>query len=189
MSNSYLPPSDFLRECFSYDPLTGIFLWRHRPEHHFEKPHLARTWNARLAGSPAFGSRGKGGYAQCEVAYEGRRVRLRASRVAYKIITGEEHYLIDHKNQIPDDDRFSNLRVATPVQNNWNVSGRPSKVLPKGVHFAKGRFSARIALDGRKLHLGVFNSPSEAHAAYCAKAITAHGTFFNPGPRRDTIWD
>lgn len=185
-----LPPIEFLRECFSYDPDTGAFVWKLRPEHHFERESIARVWNLRFAGSPAFISvERNGGYLKAEVVYKGSRYRLRASRVAYKFVTGEEHPLIDHENRVVTDNRFKNLRPATNTLNMANTIGRPDKVLPKGVFSEKGKFVASMSVGNRKQRLGRFASPAEAHAAYCAAARAQHGEFFNPGPERPSIFD
>lgn len=48
-----LPDAAFLRECLSYDPLTGMLTWRKRPRHHFPSEPAHGTWNTRWAGRPA----------------------------------------------------------------------------------------------------------------------------------------
>ena len=189
MTADYLPPTEFLRECFLYDPENGTFFWKHRPERHFGKPHIARVWNLQFAGRPAFVGRDKDGYARCEVRYGGRRVRVRASKVAYKLMTGEEHELLDHRNRVRTDNRFENLRPARPIDNSRNCEGKPDRLLPKGVFFEQGKFAASLSLHQRKVRLGRFATPSEAHAAYCAAASKLFGEFFNPGPPKFTIWD
>ena len=55
MANTPLPPLEFLRECFDYDPETGAFRWRRRPARHFSDPDTAQQWNARYAGTEALG--------------------------------------------------------------------------------------------------------------------------------------
>lgn len=35
--------------------------------------------------------------------------------------------------------------------------------------------------EGKKIHLGLFESPSEAHLAYCEAAKKLHGEFANFG--------
>ena len=42
MAARKLPDIDYVREALSYDPATGIFIWRERPAHHFPD---AKTWN------------------------------------------------------------------------------------------------------------------------------------------------
>lgn len=190
MSARPLPPIEFLRECFSYDPAVGKFCWRLRPSHHFGADEIARSWNSKFAGTPAFVHvERNGGYLKSEVVYLGKRYRLRASRVAYALMTGDEPPLVDHKNRRVTDNRFENLRAATAIDNSRNVSGKPGKVLPKGVFFDHNRFRASLSLKHRKLHLGSYDSPSEAHAAYCAAASKLFGEFFDPGPVKPTIWD
>lgn len=189
MAKSYLPPIEFLRECFSYDPETGLFRWNPRPVHHFAAEHVQRYWNTQNAGARAFTQIDPDGYHRAEVRFEGRRVRLKGHRVAFKLMTGLEPENVDHRNLNPLDDRFANLRAATWTDNARNKTGRTDKVLPKGV-FASGRkFRAVVHRGGSKVRLGTFDTPAEAHAAYCAYASRHHGEFFNPGPSRPSIFD
>lgn len=44
--NAY-PPAGYLRECFQYEPDTGVLTWRIRPDNHFHSVGIARRF-ARL---------------------------------------------------------------------------------------------------------------------------------------------
>lgn len=78
------------------------------------------------------------------------------------------------------DNRRANLRVCTSAENlqntgkyNTNTSGF------KGVSWHKShkKWVAQIQVNNKKIHLGYFNSPEEAHAVYCRFALELHGTF------------
>ena len=181
MASNPLPPIDFLRECVDYDPETGRFVWRERPLSHFREDHIGRTWNKRLAGLTAFTTVDRDGYLRGEVLQlDGPRWRVRAHRAAFLLMTGRTPDLVDHINGRPDDNRWANLREADSLGNARNR--RSKKGLPKGVFAGyKGRFEARIGYQDRKIYLGIYDTPGEAHAAYCAFAQRHHGEFFNDG--------
>lgn len=189
MDRNYLPPIEFLRECFSYEPETGAIRWNTRPASHFPSVEHAYHWNLRHSGTLAFQGRDAEGYGRSEVRYEGRRIRTRASRVIFKLMTGREPEQIDHVNGDETDDRWSNLRAATNTDNARNKIGRQTKHWPKGVFVVGRKFQAQINIGNDTHRLGLFETPSEAHAAYCAAARAIHGEFFNPGPPRPTIFD
>jgi hypothetical protein len=73
-----------------------------------------------------------------------------------------------------------NLRRATRSQQVINRRrGRNNTSGYKGVswHKASGKWRASIRVDGRQIHLGLFDTPELAYAAYCAAAIKYHGEF------------
>ena len=188
-----LPPVEFLQECFRYDPETGALYWRHRPDHHFSTALRATQWNSRHSGSPAlrtFAVRSDGSHKTLrgEFIYGGRRFRVSAHRVIFKLMTGEEPEMVDHKNCDSLDNRWANLRAATAVTNRQNNRGRKT-VLPKCVSFEKGRFRAIGGVGAKNISLGSYGSPAEAHAAWCAWAKPLHGEFFNPGPPSASVFD
>lgn len=89
--------------------------------------------------------------------------------------------LADHRNRCAVDNRDSNLREATPSQNAMNR--RKVALLSKGVTLNKGRFRARITVDGKCTYLGRFDTEKEAAAAYAQAAAHLHGEFASVGAR------
>lgn len=51
----------------------------------------------------------------------------------------------------------------------------------KGVNSIGKRWRARITVLGLRIDLGSYDTPEEAHAAYCAAARTYFGEFANHG--------
>lgn len=85
---------------------------------------------------------------------------------------------IDHINGIRTDNRIANLRLATLAENRRNriCIGKLGK---KGVTLtaSRCRYRSRIAVNGQRHHLGYFDTPEEANAAYAVAARRLHGEF------------
>lgn len=177
MAARILPTPEQLRELLRYEPDTGKLFWRQRPREMFNSDRSAATWNKRFAGQQAFATKHRRGYLCGVVSYE----KVLAHRAAWALHHGEwPAEQIDHVNGIKTDNRIANLRAATHAENLHNMrahTGNPSKL--KGVTFdkARGRWMARIMTDRKELNLGRFDTPEEAHAAYCAAAQKHHGEF------------
>lgn len=95
-----------------------------------------------------------------------------------------KYQLVDHINGDTLDNRRENLRIATLSQNAMNRKiRRDSKSGFKGVkwHNKTKKWTATIAVDGKYHYLGYYNTPEEAHEAYCEKAKELHGEFANLG--------
>ena len=90
---------------------------------------------------------------------------------------------LDHINGDRSDNRIRNLREANRSQQCWNSIGRSKLGFPKGVSTCHNRYKAQIEIDGRTIYLGVYDTPDEAHAAYCSYAKDIHGEFFCDGVR------
>lgn len=153
-----------LREVLDYDRETGVFAWK------------VTTSNRAKAGTIA-GHKHIFGYTIIMV--DGHRYP--AHRLAWLYQTGKwPNQIIDHINGCPNDNRFSNLREATHVENSRN-SRKPSNNTSgfKGVRLDKrwNRWVAEIRTDGKRKSLGRFDTPDEAYAAYCAAAEEYHGQF------------
>lgn len=152
-----------LKELLHYDPETGIFTRRIGS-------------GGKLAGSIA-GSRDSCGYLQSKVDGRGHLNH----RLAFLYTTGmfpPAH--IDHINGVVDDNRWCNLRHTSRSENLHN-QGEPRRDNTSGflgVSWSKDKqkWRAQIKLHGRIYHLGYFDDPAVAHAAYLAAKDNLHPT-------------
>jgi len=156
-----------LREVLDYDPETGVLTWR-----------LRLSPKCRL-GDPA-GQIGAQGY---------RKIRLDgkyypASHLAWFHYYGEApSRLVDHKDRDKSNDRIENLRLATSSENarNRKRSSLSTTGLKGASRFNSPRnakkFRSTITVDGKRIHLGQFDTAEEAHAAYAEKVAELHGEF------------
>lgn len=100
----------------------------------------------------------------------------------------------DHINRDKLDNRRSNLRVCSHVQNQFNSrirdfrAGRPVTCKYKGVYVAKGKYIAKIGREGKKVYLGSYADPVEAAKAYDAAARRLHGEFALTNFPEDHSW-
>lgn len=158
-----------VRAALDYDLETGLFRWRERQD-------MRACWNSKHAGKIAT-YRNSAGY----IGVRLNGVLRYAHRLAWLYVYGEwPDGDVDHINRDKADNRIENLRLATRSQNNAN-SCRPRTNTSgfKGVSWsnAVGRWKAEIRARGKRYHLGYFDTPEEAHTAYCAAAKELHGEF------------
>jgi len=150
-----------LRELLECDPESGTFTRR----------LASGRWKA---GTPAGGVRPDG---YTHIYIDGRfymRHRLVWFFVHGKWPSGQ----LDHKNGAEKGDGITNLRPATPRQNSRNRGPQTNnKSGLKGVNWHQGKWRATILRQGKHAHLGYFNTPTLAHAAYKQAAQTLHGEF------------
>lgn len=152
--------ADRLREILAYDPETGVFTWK------------VRTANCVRVGDVA-GSFDDKGYIKIKI--DGRMHK--AHRLAWLYVHGVwPKSGIDHVNSVRDDNRSANLREATQAENmqNERVSRSNNKTGFLGVAPSYGKFQAQIWVGGKKMHIGTFDTPEEAHAAYLAAKREFH---------------
>jgi hypothetical protein len=84
----------------------------------------------------------------------------------------------DHINQNKLDNRIENIREVTNAQNSRNrINQKPPKSGYKGVSFHRGRYTARIMVDGKVFNLGSFDDPISAAKIYNEAALKYHGEF------------
>jgi hypothetical protein len=155
-----------LKELLSYDPLTGVFIWR-----------IDR------------GGKKAGDIAGCKkrtyilISVDDRVYR--AHLLAWLYMTGEwPDRFVDHHDLDKHNNAWINLRRATKSQNMANVGLIKSNASGfKGVsHYRAGErygkpWQASIGKDGRSRHLGHFATKEEAHAAYVCAAESLFGEF------------
>lgn len=103
--------------------------------------------------------------------YEGRLVY--AHRLAFFMKTGRWPHMIDHRNGVRHDNRWSNLREVDAHQNCINKA--VARTLP-GAHFHKpsGRYKSAIVVRGKSVHLGYFCSAEAASRAYISAKRKHH---------------
>ena len=144
-----------LRELH-YDPETGVFTHR-------------RT------GKPAGNALPDGRLRIC-VDYRS----YKAHRLAWLYVHGDwPNGCVDHINRDPSDNRIANLRDTTKAENTQNVTAarKSSRLGLLGVRKVWRRYAARIKADGQERHLGYYDTPEEAHAAYLGAKRELHPGF------------
>lgn len=151
-----LPSQAELLHLFSYNPETGVLLWRNPPGRRL-KP-------GQVAGNicPAYGYRVVG------LTCQGRKLLLRVHRVVWKMMTGVEPPVrIDHINRDRLDNRWANLRDGSGTVNHDNkeykrFGAKANEGLPTGIsRHGRGYMAKR-----QNRYLGTFDTVEQARAAY-----------------------
>ena len=168
MAHKALPTPEVLRQLVKYDPMTGHFEWLPRSGD--------VAWTNRFAHRPAFTCKTPRGYLTGTINYVG----VLAHRAAWAYVKGEWPQLgIDHINRQPWDNRISNLRLATPSENQRNRRVKAATSSYRGVSWnsVHRHWRAQIKVHGRITVLGNFRNEEEAARAYDAAAPRLHGEF------------
>lgn len=153
LANSHSVNQKKMHELFNYNPETGIIKWK-------------KSRGGKLAGSLA-GSVGDTGYLNIMI----NGTTYKAHRLIWLYSYGylPEHQ-IDHINRVRDDNKLSNLRAISPQCNTRNCklyNNNTSGI--KGVSVTKnGRWKARIVVDYKSKHLGIYKSIENAACARLA---------------------
>ena len=143
-----------LKELLHYSPDSGIFTW---------KLSTARCIKpGDIAGCKSLG--------YIRIRIDGKIYQ--AHRLAWLYHYGEwPKYGLDHINRIKDDNRIENLRDVDQYENMRNT-GNPSDNTSgiKGISWHKkaNKWMARIAVNGKDKHLGLYKS---FHNAVCARHV------------------
>lgn len=150
--------ADRLRQLVAYNPETGVFTW------------IAKRRKCR-----------PGDVAGCLMGTGYRAIRLDnnlhyAHRLAWLYVTGQwPAQQIDHANGDRADNRFSNLREATNIENAHNRRKRKSNTSGyTGVRKENSRWAASIKVNYKAIRLGLFGTPEEAHQAYLSAQEKYH---------------
>lgn len=155
--------AELVRKLLDYDPATGNLHWKY---------DMRRV--------PADGVAGM----LCSDGY--RRIGINkkqypAHRIVWLHAYGElPDCDIDHINHDRSDNRIENLRLATRSEN-----VHAQRILPRntsgyrGVHWSKEdkRWIAQIKIGGKGYHIGSFQNPEDASAAYQAASAKHFGEF------------
>lgn len=153
-------PLPVLKAVLHYEPATGVFT------------HIR---SGRVAGATRPDGR-------IQISIKGKLYR--AHRLAWLYVFGEMPAKeIDHINGNPTDNRITNLREATPIENKWNRRV-VNKIGFKGVQRVHpNSYMATITIHKKRTYLGCFKTPEEAHAVYSSAAKQHFGAFACEGER------
>ena len=147
-----------VRRLFNYNPYTGIFTRRiDRP------PHKA----GEIAGYNCHG------YIRIKITNQ----TYSAHRLAWLYVYGACPVgEIDHINGNCSDNRISNLRDVSHMKNceNKRKARADNKSGLLGVSKADNSWRAQIQVNGKKFHIGVFETKEEAHLAYIKAKRSLH---------------
>lgn len=187
------PTPEDLRVLLKYDPDTGKLFHNQRPERFFpdtpRRPNAMAIWNSRFAGKEAFTCTDAYGYKIGHICGCG----LKAHRVAWAIMTGKwPTDDIDHINGQRSDNRWQNMRSATRAQNlsNGHVTTGTSRF--RGVHWANGKWHARLSHKNKTVNIGSFDKEEDAARAFDDAAKRLRGeyaslNFPSPPARSDRV--
>jgi len=149
-----------LKELLHYCPETGVFTNRVRR-------------GTQPAGAVS-GTIDDDGYVRITIAGK----KYRAQRLAFLYMTGAfPDCEVDHEDRVRTNNALGNLREATTQQNAANRVSPPWRKLTKGVTPCGTRYSAGIKVNGKRVHLGVFDTPMAAHERYIEAANDAFGEY------------
>lgn len=85
---------------------------------------------------------------------------------------------IDHINRVKHDNRIENLRKCSHAANQVNTHDRPNAQGYRGVKVnQRGRYAARITIQGKEIRLGSFDTAEQAGEAYKQAAERLFGEF------------
>ncbi len=144
-----------VRQWLDYDPECGTFRWKSSPARNVSAGALAGCVTAN-------------GYLQIRI--NGRS--FKAHRLAFALVHGADHLgdCIDHIDGDRLNNRISNLRVVAPRVNSENrrtaAINSTSALLGAFRRSRDRKWVSQIAVRGKQIWLGVFETELEAHKAY-----------------------
>lgn len=150
---------DLVRSLFDYDAATGVLRWAVKRGQAKRGDVISCTAN--------------NGYL---VVRFSKSLWL-AHRLIVAMKTGLSSFdVVDHINGNKQDNRMENLRVVDNASNVQNVrrAQKNSSCGQLGVVRHGDRWRARIGANGACRHIGVFDTPEQAHMAYIAEKRLLH---------------
>lgn len=153
-----LPDSEYLNECFNYNPDTGSLVWKIRPEHHFENERAMKLINTRQAGKLAGSTPSE--TCQSHVRVLGKYYSVK--KIIWKLMTGEEpKWHLRFK-----DGNSSNLSFTNIIP----ISDKPIfSTGYKWVTKVNKSFVANVSHHSIRYYVGVFETAELAYEASLRK--------------------
>ncbi|MFA5554549.1 MAG: HNH endonuclease [Phycisphaerae bacterium] len=116
-----------------------------------------------------------------ELRIENLECRIKSKEVSSQNSEGRRRseIFVDHINGDGRDNRRANLRLATAMQNAWNVRRTRGKSRYRGVKWHKymKKWTAVISVCGKRRHLGYFDDEDAAARAYDEVVKQERGEF------------
>lgn len=153
-----------LKSILHYDHNTGIFIWLKSPSRNIKSGSRAGSFDKF------------NGYHFIRI----NKIKYGSHRLAFLYMDGFMPDMVDHKNQIKDDNKWLNLRSCTNQQNQYNKSlQKNNKTGFKGVSFCKKnhRYRAQTRLNGVNKTIGYFETAELASEAYIKYNEIIHKEF------------
>lgn len=167
---------ELLKEKLHYDKDTGVFTW------------LDVKSNGKKMRGKVAGYANKDGYVKIGLTLEDKFYVYLAHRLVWLYEHGEfPNGHLDHINHDRDDNRITNLRMATHRENMRNQSMSSNNTTGhSGVSFQKsrGKYCAYVCVDYKKIHLGLFENIEDAAKA-AREAREHYGFHVNHGQTND----
>lgn len=161
------PAPDYVKSLFLYNEETGLVHWK------------VNKNKAKIG--DLVGTKHNKGY--LSVSIDSKNYLLH--RVVWCIHYGEwPTALVDHKDTDKKNNKISNLRLATSFNNAQNANLRKDSTSNiKGVSWHKrlNKWQVRVQENGKRAHLGYFDSLEEAKNCAISFRIKLHKEFTNHG--------
>lgn len=145
----------YVAKLVSYNKDTGVFTWLKRDG----DDQVTKSFNSNFAGKECGSDNGKG-YNCISVCIDGRRINIKAHRLAWFVSHGEmPKGDIDHLDGDKFNNRIGNLRDVTKEINLRN--SRMSKTNTSGVSGVcrdkeTGKWKVQVRANGKQHYLGLF---------------------------------
>jgi hypothetical protein len=113
----------------------------------------------------------KSGYYRIALTNNSERKRFKIHQLVAMAFLGHKpcgfKLVVDHINDIKTDNRVENLQIVTSRYNTYKTQGKYSSQY-KGVFLDKKRnkWIAKIIINNKQTHLGIFINEYDAHLAY-----------------------
>ncbi len=149
-----------LKKIICYAPDEGAFYWLVNNRHPKARIGM-RAGRINVLG-------------RAQIGYQG--TQLFVHRLVWLFETGKWPVgMIDHIDGNPLNNTFCNLRESSHKLNGQNQQAvRNGKLLGASWHKGKNKYIAAIKLDGKRIHLGYFETEELAHRAYVNAKRSIH---------------
>lgn len=156
---------EYLNDRFEYSPVTGLLFWK-------------ILWPGKIAGTIVKKPNSFIKIAICKKDFKAHRIAW----VLHHKKSIPKDMVTDHIDGDPLNNSAKNLRLCTQKENSRNsVTPKNNTTGFKGVSACGKRYRAYISVNGKQIHLGLYDTPEEGFAAYMDSAKIHFGDFKSYG--------